>query len=132
VYKISDETKVEFLFNTTSGSGLDFHYKKQLLFWSDLETRKVYSLKMTSNNPPQALDSAKTTEISVPGLITTWSPVAIAVDWIGDKLYVADSLGQKIDIFELDGDRHAIVLGHNLTNPSDIALDPTVGLVPQF
>ncbi len=32
-------------------------------------------------------------------------------------------------MFELDGRNHAIVLGHNLTNPSDIALDPTVGLM---
>lgn len=63
-------------------------------------------------------------DITIPG---TWSPVAIAVDWVGDKLYVADAVGQKIDVFELDGRRHAIVLGSNLTNPSDLALDPTLG-----
>lgn len=62
--------------------------------------------------------------ISLPG---TWFPIALAVDWVGDKLYVADSIGQKIDIFELDGHSHAIVLGSNLTNPADIALDPLVG-----
>ena len=58
---------------------------------------------------------------------SSWSPVALAVDWIGDKVYVADGIGQKIDIFEMDGRFHAIVLGNNLTNPSDIALDPTMG-----
>lgn len=63
-------------------------------------------------------------DITIPG---TWSPVAIAVDWVGDKLYVADAVGQKIDVFELDGRRHAIVLGSNLTNPSDLGLDPTLG-----
>ncbi len=60
------------------------------------------------------------------------SPVAIAVDWIGDKLYVVDSLGQKIDVFELDGRYHAIVMGSNLTNPTDIALDPRMGYVNFF
>lgn len=65
-------------------------------------------------------------EISLPG---TWSPVALAVDWVGDKLYVADGVGQKIDVFELDGRWHAIVLGSNLSSPADIALDPTVGLM---
>lgn len=62
--------------------------------------------------------------ITLPG---TWTPVAIAVDWVGDKLYVADSVGQKIDVFELDGRSHAIVLGSNLTSPADIGLDPLVG-----
>lgn len=27
--------------NTTGASGLDFHYKRNLLFWSDIKTRKV-------------------------------------------------------------------------------------------
>ena len=27
--------------NTTAASGLDFHYAKNILFWSDVETRKV-------------------------------------------------------------------------------------------
>jgi low density lipoprotein-related protein 2 len=105
---------------------MDFHWKKKLLFWSDIETRKIYSIKLDLNLPPNGL--FKTNEISVPGP-TQWSPVAIAVDWIGDKIYVADSLGQKIDVFELDGRSHAIAVANNLTNPSDIALDPTRGLL---
>lgn len=28
--------------NTTGASGLDFHYQRNLLFWSDTKTRKVY------------------------------------------------------------------------------------------
>ena len=63
---------------------------------------------------------------SVPG---AWSPVAVAVDWIADNLYVVDSLGQKIDIFAIGGDHHAIVLSSNLTAPTDIALDPKMGLM---
>jgi len=41
----------------------------------------------------------------VPG---AWSPISVAVDWIANNLYVVDSLGQKIDIFDLDGIYHAI------------------------
>lgn len=51
------------------------------------------------------------------------------MDWIGDKLYVVDSIGQKIDVFELSGRWHAIVLGSNLTNPADIALDSIMGFM---
>jgi low density lipoprotein-related protein 2 len=122
----SSNDKKELLLNTTSGSGLDFHFQRKLLFWSDLETRKIYSIKIQENSAN--FENSKTiTEISVPA--TSWSPVSIAVDWIGDKLYAADSIGQKIDVFELDGRNHAIVLSHNLTNPSDIALDPLLGLM---
>ena len=58
-----------------------------------------------------------------------WSPVAVAVDWIADNLYVVDTLGQKIDIFNIGGDYQAIVMSSNLTAPTDIALDPKVGLM---
>lgn len=40
---------------------------------------------------------------------------------------MADSVGQKIDIFEFREKSHAIVLGSNLTNPSDLGLDPLEG-----
>lgn len=63
-------------------------------------------------------------DFTLPG---TWLPVALAVDWIGDKLYVADTVGQKIDVFELTDRSHTIALGSNLTGPSDIALDPLQG-----
>lgn len=64
------------------------------------------------------------TEMTLPG---SSSPAALAVDWVGDKLYVADSIGQKIDVFEWNGHFHAIVLSSNLTSPMDISLDPTCG-----
>ena len=74
---------------------------------------------------PGGLSGINDVDIALPGM---WLPVAIAVDWVGNKLYVADSVGQKVDVFELFSDRwHAVVLGSNLTNPADIALDPTVG-----
>lgn len=75
---------------------------------------------------PAGVTSYSGTDISVAG---SWAPVALAVDWVGDKLYVADAIGQKIDVFELDGRSHAVVLGSNLTNPADLALDPTMGLM---
>jgi hypothetical protein len=29
--------------NTTGASGLDYHYNRNLLFWSDVKTRKIHS-----------------------------------------------------------------------------------------
>lgn len=113
----------EVVANTTQASGLDFHYGRNILFWTDTKTKKIYSMLIDNNRQPR-LGSLENKEIGIPG---SWSPVAVAVDWIGDKLYVADSLGQKIDVFEIDGRWHSIVLGSNLTAPADICLDPTVG-----
>ncbi|CAH1155627.1 unnamed protein product [Phaedon cochleariae] len=106
--------------NTTEASGLDFHYYKNMLFWSDVKTKKVHSQQLIGTPGFASPDI----DLSLPG---SWLPVAIAVDWIGNKLYVADSIGQKIDIFELQGKLHAIVLGSNLSSPADLALDPTIG-----
>lgn len=105
--------------NATGASGIAYHYARNTLFWSDTKTRKVQT---------QALNDTgySNIEITLPGI---WSPVALAVDWVGDKLYVADFVGQKVDVFELNGSYHAVVLGSNLTSPADLALDPTSGLM---
>ncbi|KAJ8924543.1 hypothetical protein NQ315_000691, partial [Exocentrus adspersus] len=111
---------VKVVVNTTGASGMDFHYGYNLLYWSDVKTKRIHSQQLYGNKAFAKPD----VDIALPG---TWLPVAIAVDWVGNKLYVADSIGQKIDIFELSDRGHAIALGSNLTNPSDIALDPTIG-----
>lgn len=126
--------------NSTSAGGLDYHFRRGMLLWSDLETRKIYSAPLDSSlgqdKPPTTTGgsgassresrSSSSSDISVP---TAWLPVAIAVDWIGDKLFVADALGQKIDVFELDGRWHAIVISNNMSEPTDLALDPTQGVM---
>lgn len=105
--------------NATGASGIAYHSHRNLLFWSDVKTRKVTSQPLNEGGYGGA-------DLTLPG---TWAPVALAVDWIGDKLYVADFVGQKVDVFELDGRWHAVVLGSNLTSPADLALDPTSGLM---
>ncbi|XP_015126789.1 low-density lipoprotein receptor-related protein 2 [Diachasma alloeum] len=107
--------------NTTGASGVDYLFSENLLFWSDVKTRKVHSQPLAPGD--SVIDQV---DIAPAG---SWAPVAIAVDFIGRKLYVVDSIVQKIDVFELDGRYHGIVLGSNLTSPADIALDPTVGIM---
>ncbi|KAG1701225.1 Low-density lipoprotein receptor-related protein 2 [Nymphon striatum] len=113
--------KLEILTNTTSASGLDFHYDKKLLFWSDVKTQTIHSITIEKGRKPGDLLEI---EINFP-----WVPVAIAIDWISNKLYVCDQLGQKIDLMELDGTWHAIVISQNMSSPHDIALDPLEGFM---
>ncbi|ERL86348.1 hypothetical protein D910_03756 [Dendroctonus ponderosae] len=119
-------SSIRVVVNTTGASGLDFHYKKNVMFWSDVKTKRIHSQQLRING----FDAIEQ-DIVLPG---TWLPIAIAVDWVGEKLYVADAIGQKIDVFELqpptaDHRWHAIVLSSNLSNPADLALDPSVGLM---
>lgn len=117
----ADGKLVKEMGNTSAASGLDYHLKKNLLFFTDVNARKVYQMPLTgtgTNNSPL--------DISLPG---AWSPISVAVDWIGNNLYVVDGLGQKIDVFDFEGVYHSIVLSSNLTSPVDIALDPTVGFM---
>ncbi|KAF4524940.1 hypothetical protein B566_EDAN012696, partial [Ephemera danica] len=123
---------LELVANASQASGLDFHFGRNALFWSDTRTKRVYSQPLDPPGKSRSGETGGSVASSAPdfGLgSSSWAPVALAVDWIGDKLYVADALGQKIDVFEVDGRWHAIALGSNLTSPSDIALDPTQGLM---
>ncbi|GIY65584.1 low-density lipoprotein receptor-related protein 2 [Caerostris extrusa] len=115
IYKVNSEgSLLELVTNTTAASGLDFHYQKNLLFWSDTVTRKIYSIKLDNWR-----DAEHTTDFNVS---FPWSPTAFAIDWIGNKIYVCDAIGQKIDVMELDGSQHTILISRNLSSPLDIAL----------
>ncbi|CAL4174127.1 unnamed protein product, partial [Meganyctiphanes norvegica] len=106
--------------NTTAASGLDFHFKKNLLYWSDTETKKIYTRKIKGD------DERSKTHLTLPGSLT---PGALAIDWVGEKIYVVDTLGQKIDVFDMVNMFHAIVLSNNISEPQDVGLDPTKGLM---
>lgn len=42
IYRMdSSGNSLELITNATAASGLDYHFAKNILFWSDVETRKV-------------------------------------------------------------------------------------------
>ncbi len=108
--------------DASAASGLDYHFNQSRLFYTDTDKRKVFR---TSLDPEQAAGRALV-DYSLPG---TWLPVSVAVDWIGNNIYVVDALGQKIDVFDVQAVYHAIVVSSNLTSPVDVALDPLEGLM---
>ncbi|CAA9998006.1 unnamed protein product [Nesidiocoris tenuis] len=112
--------------NATAASGIDFHFLKNYFYWSDTKTKKIYYQTLNERTPASSSSMKQIPEISIPG---TWSPVALAIDWVGDKIYVVDAVGLKIDVIEWDGRYNAIVLSSNLTGPTDIALDSKVGMM---
>ena len=117
--------------NATEASGLDFHLGQNKILFTDTETRKIYVVTMPKD--PLSTTSPEAEAIKSPRFDINsegaWSPSAIAVDWIGNNVYVVDSLGQKVNLFDMDGLYTSIVVSSNLTSPVDIALDPLMGIM---
>ncbi|OXU19221.1 hypothetical protein TSAR_010269 [Trichomalopsis sarcophagae] len=117
-----------------NATGVDYHYDKHLVFWSDVATHRIYSKDLFNES------SEIKTVVAGPN---DWEPRAIAVDYVNDKIYAMDQRGRKIDVFELDGSKRISGIQVNLTDPEvddgdtldvgpstmDIVVDPYEGFV---
>ncbi|XP_064646344.1 low-density lipoprotein receptor-related protein 1-like isoform X2 [Lineus longissimus] len=99
---------------------LDFHYKKQMLFWTDVVDDQISSGTMISNT----LNNIKPV-ISV-GLATA---EGLAIDWIGDNIYWVESHLDQIEVARLNGSMRTTLVAGNMESPRAIVLDPRWGLL---
>ena len=53
---------------------------------------------------------------------------SIAVDWIGNNIYIIDDAIKKIDVVNIDSGKQTNILGY-LVTPMDIEVDPNSGYV---
>lgn len=66
-------------------------------------------------------DTGKYSIFKLPDIM---KPTDIAVDWISDKLYVTDGIGNRIDVLDLHHNYYTFLITSNISNIKDIALDP--------
>ncbi|KAK6165881.1 hypothetical protein SNE40_022703 [Patella caerulea] len=97
---------------------IDYHYEKQLIFWTDVIDDKIYRGKMILNTLTNIVPI-----INV-GLATT---EGLAVDWIGDKLYWVESNLDQIEVADLDGKSRRTLVAGAMTSPRAIVVDPRYG-----
>ena len=121
IYELNPVDKSLRELSTIAGQvgGLDLHHGRKEIYWTVLENRTIHSMRLGKDGVNE--------EKSIVHVPFAWNPVAIAIDWIANKLYVADNLGQKIDVMEFDYFRHSIILSRNLTNLHDIAVNSYAG-----
>ena len=103
-------------------TAVGFHFRKQLVFWSDVSRHGLYKdslLQIQSDVNPYHLISPMIHDVYM-------RPVSIAVDWVSDKLYWADDLNGRIEVSELDGTNRRVLIS-GLVKPTSLAIDPEWG-----
>ncbi|XP_022224795.1 low-density lipoprotein receptor-related protein 4 isoform X1 [Drosophila obscura] len=91
---------------------LDFHYRKGLMFWSDVSTDVI---KMVYMNGTRVRDVIK------------WgleSPGGIAVDWIHDLLFWTDSGTRRVEVSNFQGNLRTVIASNDLDKPRAIVIHP--------
>ncbi|XP_030630936.1 low-density lipoprotein receptor-related protein 2 [Chanos chanos] len=95
--------------------GVTFNAHSQVVFWTDTESQKVYSINYDGTGKQEVLSSG------------VHDAQNIAVDWINFKLYVLEVRVERIDVCDYDGGNRVTLIAENLVTPHGLALDPTVG-----
>jgi hypothetical protein len=115
-------------------SAVDFLWTDSSLYWTDATNGRVYQAYINETRgfaarggAGRAVEAgAGAVEVVSVGLL---SPDGLACDWIGRKLYWADSETDRIEVAELDGTSRKVLYWRAVDQPRSIALDPQHGLV---
>jgi low-density lipoprotein receptor-related protein 4 len=90
---------------------VDFHYKKNWLFYADVNADAIKRVNMKNFNDVKTIVSN--------GLST---PNGIAIDWMADNIYWSDSEYKIIEVARLDGTSRKIILRERLDDVRSIIL----------
>lgn len=96
---------------------LDYHYRKSLLFWSDVSTDVI---KVAFLNGTRVRDVIK------------WgleSPGGVAVDWIHDLLFWTDSGTRRVEASNFQGNLRVVIAANDLDKPRAIVAHPGDAMV---
>ncbi|CAF5045926.1 unnamed protein product, partial [Rotaria sp. Silwood1] len=99
---------------------IDYHYRNQLLYFTDPYAHKIFSLSLSS-----PLSSSSSVRLILEKNIRM--PISIAIDWITNKMYIVEYELARIDILSLDEKMMKTnIIINNLYQPVAIAIDPIV------
>jgi len=116
-------------------SAVDFLWTESSLYWTDATRGQLCQALVNDTGRVPASGGVgvpKTVESRSPrpgavisvGLV---SPDSVACDWVGRKLYWADSDTDRIEVSELDGKSRKVLYWRDVDEPRSIALDPRHG-----
>ncbi|XP_075213619.1 low-density lipoprotein receptor-related protein 4-like [Lycorma delicatula] len=96
---------------------LDYHYKKSLVFWSDVSMDVIRCAFVNGTHAKDVIRS---------GLE---SPAGVAVDWIHDLIFWTDSGTRRVEVASLDGTKRHVLIASDLDKPRAITAHPGEALV---
>jgi len=101
---------------------VDYVWSDSSIYWTDLTHGRVYrtTVNLSTSSRPGRGDVTV-----VAGGIE--APDGLACDWVGRKLYWADSETDRIEVAQLDGTMRRVLYWQDIDQPRAIALDPTHG-----
>uniref|UniRef100_T1K526 EGF-like domain-containing protein n=2 Tax=Tetranychus urticae TaxID=32264 RepID=T1K526_TETUR len=105
--------------NLGDATALDFCYKEQIIFWSDLATEKIQGVRLGNK-------SSKPFDIINTGVS---SPDGLACDWITKKIYWSDADTKRIEVVQFDGKNRKVLFWKDIDSPRALALVPQEGLL---
>lgn len=97
---------------------LDIDCVKGHIYWSDVNTRKIYRAPYNGSTTEEATDVAAV------------SPEGLAVDWVSRNIYWVDTAKDAIFVAKL-GSRNQVkkLINEGLKDPRDIAVHPGLGKI---
>jgi len=97
---------------------VDYVWRDGSVYWSDLTRGRIYRADVN------ATSASRAGVVVVGGLE---APDGLACDWVGRKLYWADSETDRIEVANLDGTWRRVLYWRDIHQPRAIALDPAHG-----
>nr|XP_022909737.1 low-density lipoprotein receptor-related protein 1 isoform X1 [Onthophagus taurus] len=107
--------------NLSNAVALDFDWKSNCYFWSDVVVTGSKIMKLCEN-----ATNKTTTILHGPSL---QNPDGMAIDWIGRNLYWCDKGLDTIEVSTMDGKFRKILVSVGLEEPRAIALNPLKGFM---
>lgn len=101
--------------NVYHAIGIDFHWHKQLIYYSDCEKNQIVSVNMKNMS-------------DIVNIITNVSaPNGLAIDWIADNMYWSDSTNKIIEVSKINGLNRKVIINEYLEDPRSVAVFPRKG-----
>lgn len=130
-------------------SSFDFNFAKNTFYFTDEKNSKVYiytcfspitiSIMIIRIQIKFLIDWNKIYRgryesngvLQISPFITTniGGPLYLAVDWVTENIYLAQTLYSRLDIFSPDGSNRTSLINSDIYTPSSLALDPSESVI---
>lgn len=104
-------------------TNIDFHYRHDLLFWSDSDGVEITSIRRDGTQRQTIVKQTEPFDFNNGDGLS-----GIAVDWVADNIYWSDERRNIIEVARLNGSSRYVVLSY-VSKPKAIAVDPVNGFL---